>query len=103
MAYSYTGDSDNPKQVEQPKVRDACGTNGGYRQHYYYGDPLCLDCVEARRAYRRELEARKKSHGTPAGYKKHRRNNEEPCDPCRAANAAYIAEYRARKKEGIAA
>lgn len=47
--------------IPSDERHDACGTYSGYMRHFTSKEPICADCRLARRIYRRDYAARKRT------------------------------------------
>ena len=79
-----------------PVIRPGwCGSIKGYNKHHREGERPCQPCLDANRAYRRELTARRfvpadqrteptdtGACGSPKGYQRHHAAGEHACPAC---------------------
>lgn len=87
------------------RVEASCGTYYGYTLHYRKGTQPCVDCRDARNAYRRRVYAPKPPRpivfpvggacrervGTNQGYGRHRSHKDPPCLECKAAHSKHVS------------
>ena len=95
------------RRLPERRKKAACGTMGGYNRHRTHDEPICEECLAAKREYERKRRAEYRESagpkkvaqcGTPSGYSAHYYRGEKPCADCKMAMAEYQAGRR-RKME----